>query len=114
MFRFVIALGLGLWASESDAQNCKEIKFARGSSSGVVNEMIGFNEYHCYTFRSGAGQTARLTLSASPFACFTVRDVVDCQDEYTFTTQARSYEILVSTFDRRAAYGPYALQLSIR
>jgi len=114
MFRFIVALGLGLWASESVAQDCTEIRFSQGSSSGVVKDKIGFNEYHCYRFGSGAGQTARLKLSAGPYACFTIRDVVDCRDEYAFTTQARTYEIIVSTFDRRAAYGPYSLQLSIR
>lgn len=114
MFRLIAVLILSMWGSGAVGQSCTEIRFAPGASSGDVHGKIGFNEYHCYRFRSGAGQTARLKLSAGPFACFSVRDIVDCQDDYIFNTQARAYEVIVSTFDRRAAYGPYLLELSIR
>lgn len=124
MFRFVVALASVLWASEATArswtqdapaqQSCKEIRFAPGASSGVVSGMIAARESVCYRFGSGAGQTARLKLVTGPYACFNVDEIVECQGEATFTTQARSYKITVFTFDSRRAYGPYSLELSIR
>ena len=84
MLKFISTLGLVLLASGAAAQSCTEIRFAPGASSGVVSENIGFEEYHCYRFSSGAGQTATLKLSAGLYVCFTIRDVVDCQGEYVF------------------------------
>lgn len=100
-------------ASPSQSQSCREIRFAQGASSGTVTGEAG-NDGTCYAFASGAGQTARITLDGPDTMCVTIPDVVDCQSDYSWTTQARSYELLVFQMFRKSAPAPFKLTLSIR
>ncbi|WP_241524041.1 hypothetical protein [Oceaniglobus indicus] len=105
---------LVLCTGAASAQTCTTIRFAPGTSSGEVSGQVIENKPMCFTFESGAGQTARLQLSGSDNACFTIRDVVDCQDDYSFRTQSRAYEVGVFQLFAAAAYEQFTLRLSIR
>jgi hypothetical protein len=98
MFRYrilaCVLLGILLTAYTAHAQqNCTPIHFAPGTSSatikGTASSMDEGASSACYTLTTRAGQTARLTLvksSRNDDTAFTITDVVDNQDDYTFKT----------------------------
>lgn len=114
MFRVIVALFLGLWASHAVAQSCSEIRFASGASSGAVSGHVTDGRPLCFTFGSGAGQTAQLQISGSENACFTVDGVVDCRYDFSFTTQPRTYTVNVFQILRSTASEDFTLRLTIR
>ena len=114
MLRMITVLFLGLWATGAIAQSCSEIRFARGASSGEVSGQVSDGQPLCFTFGSGAGQVARLQLSGSQNACFTVPSVVDCQIDFSFTTRHQNYTINVFQLIRNTTSEKFTLQLTIR
>lgn len=115
MLRAIAALCLGLGvAADAAAQNCSEIRFAPGASSGEVSGQVTDGQPMCFTFRSGFGQTARLQLFGSENACFTVPGVIDCQGDFSFQTQQQTYTVNVYQLLRSTASEQFALRLTIR
>ncbi|ETX29293.1 hypothetical protein [Roseivivax isoporae] len=111
-----LCLGAGLSAVLPDragAQSCSEIRFARGASSGEVSGRVAEGEALCYSFGTGSGQTARLQLFGSRNTCFAVLGVVDCQEDFSFRTQAGTYEVYVAPLFRTATYETFTLRLTI-
>lgn len=104
----------GLCAGAASAQGCHEIRFDRGASSGEVSGRVTDNQPLCFTFGSGAGQTARIQLLGSRNTCFSIIGVADCRDDYSFTTQRRPYQINVSQLMRAGRYEDFTLRLSIQ
>lgn len=112
--KFLIAFCCVLfWAVGASAQGCHEIKFARGASSGEVSGQVSDAQSLCFSFGSGAGQTARIELFGSENACFGVLGIIDCQDDFTFTTERRTYQILVSQLFRTLGSENFRLRLTI-
>ncbi len=112
--KFLIAFCCVLfWALGASAQGCHEIKFARGASSGEVSGQVSETESLCFTFGSGAGQTARIEIFGSENACFVVDGIVDCTDDFTFTTQRRIYQIYVYQLFRSLGVEQFRLRLTI-
>ena len=114
MVRYFAAIGLLLLATEASAQACQEIRFAPGAVSGDVQGQVSEGQPLCFSFATGAGQTARLQLSGTQNACFNVRGLVDCQDDFSFRTAARSYQVDVHQLFRGPGAETFSLQLSIR
>ncbi|SPH17963.1 hypothetical protein DEA8626_01492 [Defluviimonas aquaemixtae] len=114
MLRFLSAFLFGLWATGAAAQNCSEIKFSPGASAGEVTGQVTDGQPMCFVFGSGAGQTARLQLFGSKNTCFTLTDVVDCRDDFSFPTELRTYEVNVFQLFRSTASEQYTLRLTIR
>jgi len=85
-----------------------------GYSSGEIAAYVIEYEPKCFIFGTGAGQTARLQLFGSNNACFTFKDVIDCQDDYSFRTQRRNYEVGVFQLFPRRSYEEVTLRLTIR
>jgi hypothetical protein len=62
------------------------------------------------------GQTAALTIvkrSSRDDTAFTILDVIDNRDIYTFTTDARTYKILVYLTFARQPDRPFTMQVSV-
>lgn len=114
MVHYIAAIGLLILATDASAQACQEIRFAPGAVSGDVQGQVSEGRPLCFSFATGAGQTARLRLSGTENACFNVRDMVDCQDDFSFRTAARSYEVGVHQLFRGPGSETFSLQLSIR
>lgn len=114
MTRLPAALAFGLLATSAAAQDCAEIRFASGTSSGEVAGEAIEGSPMCFTFGSGAGQTAQLDLSGSDNACFSIDGVVDCQANYSFQTAARTYRVGVHQLFPRSAAETFTLRLTIR
>lgn len=114
MLRMVAVLFLGLLASAATAEDCQAIKFAKGTSSGEVSGQVTDGEARCFSFGAGAGQTARLQLSGSENACFTVYDIADCRTDLSFPTGARTYRLIVSQLFPAPRAEAFRLRLTIR
>lgn len=114
MFRLSSFLVLSLLATDAIAQQCEEIRFSPGTSSGEVSGQVIKESPMCFTFGSGAGQTARLDLSGSDNACFSIDDVVDCQSKYSFATARRTYTVTVFQLFPQAEAEIFNLRLTIQ
>ena len=114
MFRLIAVLLLSLWATTAVSQNCSEIRFDRGSSSGEVGGQVTEGWPMCFVFGTGAGQLARLQLFGSENTCFTVPGVTDCQDDYSFYTGSGFYQVNVFQLFRSTASEQFTLRLSIQ
>lgn len=114
MHRCLFVLLAALWTTGASAQSCSEIRFAPGTSSGVVSGRVTDAQPLCFTFGSGAGQTARLQLSGSDNACFSISGVVDCQSDYSFGTRQQVYQVGVFQLFPRGGAEQFNLQLTIR
>ena len=113
MLRLIAAVVLGFWATGAAAQSCHEIRFSTGASSGDVSGQVTDGQPMCFTFGSGAGQTARLQLSGSDNTCFSITGVIDCQSEYSFRTQRQIYTVNVFQLFRSTASEQFNLRLTI-
>ena len=101
---------------------CTPIQFAHGASSATVNGIAqsgGDSDAPikaCYTLATGKGQTATLKLVHGPKddVAFTIHDVVDSHDEYTFKTDAKTYTIDVFRTFAREPDEPFTMQVSVK
>ncbi|SIO06737.1 hypothetical protein SAMN05444722_0297 [Rhodovulum sp. ES.010] len=100
--------------STAQAQGCMEIRFAPGAYSGEVAGRVTDGAPLCFTFGSGAGQTARLELFGSENTCFAIPGVVDCQDDFSFRTAPTTYRVDVVQLFYAPAWEQFTLRLTIR
>lgn len=97
---------------------CAPIQFARGQSSAILKSIAPFGPpFACFTFVAGPEQTAtiRLTQSNGNIA-FNVGGIVENQDNYSFRTEAKPYEIDVYQITRELATrnAQFAMQVTVR
>lgn len=114
MFRSLATLLFAALATGASAQSCSEIRFAPGASSGEVSGQVTDGSPLCFSFGTGAGQSARLQLFGSENTCFGVTGVIDCQDDFSFRTQRGMYRVMVHQLFRSPASETFTLRLSIR
>ena len=106
-----------LAASSAMAQaptGCIAIKFAKGASSTTVSGIVGSDEpFPCYTLATGNGQTASLKFTkTNGNMAFTIEDLVDDRDSYSFKTLAKVYRF--SIFQTlRSTPAPFTLLVSV-
>ncbi len=100
--------------------NCTPIRFAPGASSATVRGIarsMDTPSYTCYTLTTNPGQTATLSIvkqSSKDDTAFTIIDVVDNQDKYTFKTEAKTYKIGVYLTFARQPDRPFTMQVSVK
>ena len=114
----VALLCLLAWSARAQ-QNCTPIHFARGQSSVIVKGVTRSSDtaMACFTLTTASGQTATLaiqTRSPDEDAAFTIPEVVDNQDHYTFKTEAKTYQILVYHTLRRSPDLPFTMRVTVR
>jgi hypothetical protein len=102
-------------------ENCTPIRFAPGTSSatikGTASSMDEGASSACYTLTTRAGQTATIKIvkrSRNDDTAFTISDVVDNQDDYTFKTEAKTYTIGVYLRFAGQPSRPFTMQVSVR
>lgn len=113
MFRFLPALILALATAPAMGQTCKEIRFAPGTSSGVILGEIGPEEMQCFMLGVGNGQAARIEILEGSNVAFNIRDVAEVAAQASFTTQAGSYRIDVFQFLPSAVTQRYRLYVAV-
>ena len=99
-------------------ENCIPIQFAPGASSATVKGIARNDDpIACYNLTTRRGQTATISIvkrSSKDDTAFTIPDVIDNQDKYTFTTDARTYKILVYLTFARQPDRPFTMQVSVK
>lgn len=101
-------------ASIAQAQDdCTPIRFAAGRASAVVQGSAPAADTVCYRFTAAAGQTAMLKVVSGRNVIFAIDDLVDAQDNYRFSTQARTYTIRVGQMFRSVTPQRFSLSLAI-
>lgn len=102
-------------------QNCTPIHFARGQSSaivrGVAQSMDTPSSGSCYTLTTRRGQTATIVIvkkSLNDDTAFTIPDVIDNQDKYTFKTTAKTYTIGVYRIFAREPDKPFTMRVTVK
>lgn len=114
MVRVSAFLALAFLGTGATAQQCQQIRFLSGASSGEVSGTVIEGSPKCFTFGSGAGQMASLDLSGSENACFSIDGVIDCQANYSFETAGRTYRVGVFQLFPRSEAETFNLRLTIR
>ena len=105
---------LGLTAAVSAQSHCISIHFARGTTSTVISGVAPADSSVCYTFAAGEGQTATLKVGKAKNTIFSIDDLVDTQDSYTFTTKHTVYTIRVRQLMRTISAEAVALSVGVR
>ena len=109
-----VAISPSIAAMAQQPTNCTAVQFPRGAFSTTVSGSVGSDEpFPCYTLSTGNGQTATLKFTrTNRNMAFTIYDVVDDRDSYTFRTQAKIYKLIVFQ-TLRAVPAPFTLALSV-
>lgn len=104
-----------LSAPASADTSCKTIQFKPGTSSTEVSGSIAPDATECFRFATGQGQTVRMSIkSANNNTIFSILDLVDARDNYTFKSQKKTYEFIVAQLMKAAGPDTYKLTLSIK
>ena len=112
-----LALAIGLLGSTLGTQvghagGCETIRFQRGQSSGTVQGVAPPEDFVCYEMTTGAGQTASLEIKGRN-VMFSIDGVVDGQHRYRFTTEKKTYRVIVGQLMRAVQSEPFTLFVSI-
>lgn len=110
-----IALSLGaiLAPPPSVGEACETIRFARGSYTGSVKGIAPAEDSVCYQLTTAAGQRAEVSVSGRN-VIFTIGDLVDAQDSYSFTIEKKTYKIYVGQLMRSVTPEPFSLTVTVR
>jgi len=114
-FTAMLLLFGGSAALAQEPTNCTPIHFARGQSFTTLNGSVGSDEpFPCYTFATGKGQTATFKFTkTNGNMAFTIYDLVDDRDSYSFRTEAKTYKFIVFQ-TLRAPPSPFSLMVSVK
>ena len=114
MLRAVCLLGLLALPGLARGAPCTPIRFAKGHSSAVITGKAPVDDVVCYTLATGAGQHARLKILTGANTVFSIDGLVDAQDNYSFTTAHKSYEITVGQLNRATEAEAFSLEVGVK
>jgi len=92
---------------------CETIHFKRGTYSATVRGVAPADDLVCYQMATGPSQQMSLRLSGRN-VIFSVDNVIEGQNEYSFITEKRTYRISVSQLMRSMTDQPFTLFVSVR
>jgi hypothetical protein len=93
---------------------CTPIRFGASMNAATVQGAAPPDDTVCFTFTAVAGQRATVRVASGRNIMFAIEDVVDGQDNYSFTTQARTYRVLVGQLMRSVTVERFGLSVSLR
>ena len=100
-------------AGTAQAESCQPIQFERGSYSGTVRGIAPPEGLVCYEVRTGAGQHAEVLVEGRNMI-FSIPGVTEVQEQHSFTTEKKTYQILVGQLMRSVTDEPFSLTVSVR
>ena len=103
----------GVWPAQAAAA-CRAIRFEAGHDTAVVNGRAPADGTVCYTLATGNGQAAKLKIVTGSNTIFSIDGLVDAQDEYSFRTERKTYEIDVGQLMRSNTAEAFALSVSVK
>jgi hypothetical protein len=109
----LVASSLIIVTGTAQAQSCPPIQFERGTYSGTVSGTAPPDDVVCYEISTGAAQRAEVSVKGRNVV-FSIVGVVDAQDRYSFTTDKKTYRILVGQLMRSVTDEPFSLTVSVR
>lgn len=112
--RILLTLLLLLTPSFATAQNCEEIRFARGAFSGDVVDVAPANGVLCYAVGVGNGQTAYVEMLEGPNVAFTIPGVAEATDYAQFRTRAGTFFIDVFQRSRAVSGQRFRLRVTVQ
>jgi hypothetical protein len=103
-------------------ENCIPIRFPPGQYSAVVRGVAHSSDSSdspitCYMLMTGRGQTATLAIqSHGPHddTAFSIPGVIDNRDRYSFSTEAKTYKVLIYRTFARESDIPFAMRVTVR
>lgn len=112
---FVIGVVLFICAgaAASGQDNCIPVVFSPGANGTEVTGTAPPNDVLCYALRTNAGQTASIAVTQGNNIIFSIADLIDAQDRYSFRTEAKTYRILVGQLMRSATNEPFRIRVSV-
>lgn len=111
----IAVVASSLSASASANTPCKTIQLKPGTSSTEISGSIAPDATECFRFTTGNGQTVHMAMkSAHNNTIFSILDLVDARDSYTFKSQKKTYEFIIAQLMKAASPDTYKLTLSIK
>ncbi len=109
-----VAVLLSLPGIASAATACRLIEFQNGSSTAQVRGVAPADGVECLRFSAGRGQNVQVSVkSVRDQVAFSIEGLIDDRVQHTFTSQKKSYELLVFQTMKAMAPVKYVLTLSI-
>lgn len=111
---FGLALAFGIGVAQAQ---CQEIRFAKGTSSGIVEGQIPPEAVLCFSIEVAEGQRVEASIRG-PEAQFPILVVPGLtgdggEQDVSWFTRAGTYELQVMTLFRYGANTPFQLRVSI-
>lgn len=101
-------------ATSSELTSCRPIQFQKGASSADIRGEASPDGASCLQFGTGANQAVLLSVkSPHDQVAFSIRGLVDDRQQYSFTSEKKTYEVLLFQSMKSTATVGYTLTLSI-
>ena len=107
------AVGMGLTLTASAESHCVAIRFARGTSSAMIEGVAPVDDTVCYTLAAGDSQTATIRMEKGRNTVFSIDGLVDAQDRYRFPTKRKVYTIVVGQLERTTMAEAFRMSVSV-
>ncbi len=108
-------LMLAAQAVSAAPPHCEAVQFTRGSFSATVQGEVDPEGVWCYSIATVKGQTADLSVkSKHNNTIFSIEGLVDGRDQYTFTTEKKTYKVFVGQLMKAVDKDRFTLTITIR
>lgn len=112
---FLATIMLAAQAVSAAPSSCEAIHFKVGSFSATVRGEADPEDVRCYSIATAKGQTAVLSVkSKNNNTIFSIEDLADGLDHYTFTTEKKTYKIFVGQLMKAVDKDESILTITIR
>ncbi len=108
-------LMLAAQAVSAASSHCEAVQFKTGSFSATVQGDVDPEGVRCYSIATAKGQTADLSVkSKHNNTIFSIEGLADGRDQYTFTTEKKTYKIFVGQLMKAVEKDHFTLTITIR
>jgi len=109
---FALAIVAGHLIDRSRAEeSCIPIQFGDEKDTIVISGSVSPRETRCYRLDTVQGEKVTVKVLRAKNVVFSIEDVVDAQDTFTFTAENISYRVIVGQLLRSTR--PQAFQISV-
>ncbi|MBN9149338.1 MULTISPECIES: formylglycine-generating enzyme family protein [unclassified Nitrobacter] len=108
-----LIVGVNISATgRASAEGCQDLQFFPGKDGLLLTGIAPAEGVTCYRLATEIGQEFTLKILGGDNTVFSILDVADAQDRFTFTAQRTDYEVRVGQLMRSA--GPENFRISIQ
>lgn len=111
----VVLLSVAVVSPAAGASECQPISLQPGAISTSIRGIVQPDELQCFRFTSGKGQTVHANVtSKSGNVALTIVGVADNRERIEFTSEKKTYELVVHQTLRSSSPDEYTLSLAIQ